>query len=995
MRGLLEGVPDPAAVLDSQLRYVAFNGAYTELLREAWGTGARLGSTVEAALGRQAAPDGRTVSDAFMAARAGSSASQLLGGLRAHYHPLRGDGGQVCGVLHLLQDVRAHDLAGEVTSASWLRLGQVLHLAGAPPELSRPPRIRVFAWDARLGDLAWSGSLQDFAGLASRLPAPPGPAERMHPEDSRRLAERISAWQREGRTEASFDFRIVQPDGTERWMDAWARLVPAGDAMPARLVGINVDVTDMVRTERELRESRAAYERLFDVSPDGIALLSLAPGGPPRILRANVALGHLAGRTPSELEDRVFSSLAPAPERAALERQLNALTAGGGLVHEFTLETPTGRQLRVEATSRAFDEGGHGLILSLVRDVMPRILREQDLLTREQWFRTLAEALPSIVWSADSDGKVEYYNANWFTYTGLSATVGFGEGWTEVIHNEDRLRMQQAWRHAVEHSERYEQEGRVRGKDGRFRWFLHRGYPVQVPGQERPRWIGTSTDIDLIKASEVALRERERWLGSIVDTIPHMLWTADAQGRVEFHSRQLVQYTGGPPPPAPRLPWAFHPDDEARASETWHDMLRGGTATSGEFRLRRHDGAYRWFSVAAAPLKDVEGQVIRWTGTWTDVTPQKEALDLLHEADRRKDEFLAVLSHELRNPLAPIRLSLGILERVPPGSPAWRRAFDILHRQSDQLARLVDDLLDLTRMTRGKIHLQVRTLDLVALVAECAEDHRGEFERQGLRLDVSLPGQAEWVQADGLRLSQAVGNLLQNAVKFTPRGGTARVSVQPHGTSVDVVVEDTGQGISPEMALRLFEPFAQEAGGIERSKGGLGLGLALVRTLVQMHGGHVAASSEGVGRGARFTVTLPTTSPPPQREERAPAHAPPERRRVLVIEDNVDAAESLQALLELDGHAVTVATDGQSGVERALALRPDVVLCDIGLPGMDGYSVARALRTNRELDGTRIYALTGYASAEDVRRAKAAGFSALIPKPATEAQLVEAVAGRA
>ncbi len=998
MRGLLEGVPDPTAVLGLDLTYLAFNRTYSDTLAATFRSSVGLGTPVGAAFDRTVDTEGLTVREAVLRARAGTSVVQQLEGVRSHFHPLRGLDGQVLGVLHLLQPVpessHVQPKASASPAPSWLRLSQALRRAGSAGQGAELPHIRVFTWDAALGDLTWSGSLQDFAALVGHLPEPTEPSERMNPEDSKRLVERISEWQKEGRTEISFDFRVVRPDGTERCLDAWARLLPASVGEPARLIGINVDITESVKAEHHLAESRAAYERLFNLTLDGIVLLALRPGEPARTVQANLALETLSGRTAASLTGHAFSELLPESERSGFEKQLRALAPNKGVQHEFTIRTPTGHSLHIEATSRAFEQDGRPMVLSVLRDITSRALRNQELVSREQWFRTMSDSLPSIVWSADQHGKITYYNANWFTYTGLSPKEGLGEGWNKVIHPDDLERLQSAWLHAVNHHEPYEQEGRVRGKDGHYRWFLHRGYPLSSMGREGPHWVGTSTDIDPIKASEVALREREDWLGSIVDTIPHMVWTANAQGAVEFQSRQLVQYTGAPPRDLPQIPWHFHPDDVERASDSWQRMLKGGAAISEEFRVFSHDGTYRWFSVAAAPLKDSEGRVVRWTGTWTDITPQKAAVELLKEADKRKDEFLAVLSHELRNPLAPIRLSLDILEQVPAESPPWKRAFTILHRQTDQLSRLVDDLLDLTRMTRGKIRLQLKPLDLVSLVNGCVEDHREEFDKQGVSLEVALPPSPGWVQADGSRISQAVGNLLQNAAKFTPRGGAARVSVQLSGENIEVAVQDTGQGISPELMPRLFEPFVQEEAGIERSKGGLGLGLALVRTLVQMHGGSVTASSQGVGRGTRLAITLPRIDVPQPLAEEATHTRGSQKRHVLVIEDNADAAESLRAFLELDGHLVEVEADGMAGLANARTNRPDVVFCDIGLPGMDGYAVARALRAAPEFAQVRLYALTGYASVEDVRRAKEAGFSALLAKPASPDQLYEAVQGR-
>ena len=369
----------------------------------------------------------------------------------------------------------------------------------------------------------------------------------------------------------------------------------------------------------------------------------------------------------------------------------------------------------------------------------------------------------------------------------------------------------------------------------------------------------------------------------------------------------------------------------------------------------------------------------------------REANLRLNEADRRKSEFLALLSHELRNPLTPIRNSLYILERATPGGEQARRAHSVIARQVGHLTRLVDDLLDLTRISHGKVRLQRTPLDLVDLVRQTVEDHRAVLgERE---LVVELPPAAVWIDADPTRLIQVLGNLLGNAAKFTPRDGKVTVSLARTRGRVVLEVADTGIGIDPGTLPRLFEPFAQAAQSLDRSRGGLGLGLALVKGLVELHGGAVSVVSDGPGQGARFTITLPV-------DEQAPVAAtsrPPRvgaglRHRVLIIEDNVDAAESLREVVEMLGHEVAVAYDGPSGITRARTLRPEIVLCDIGLPGMDGYQVARTFREDAVLRSARLVALSGYAQPEDVRRATEAGFERHLAKPPSLAQ-VEQVLG--
>jgi PAS domain S-box-containing protein len=364
-----------------------------------------------------------------------------------------------------------------------------------------------------------------------------------------------------------------------------------------------------------------------------------------------------------------------------------------------------------------------------------------------------------------------------------------------------------------------------------------------------------------------------------------------------------------------------------------------------------------------------------------DMSERKRAEEALREADRRKDEFLAILSHELRNPLAPIRNSVYLLTRAEPASPQATRARQVIDRQTQHLTRLVDDLLDVTRISRNKIELQPVRLDLREIVRKTADDVRSMFEQSGVELRVEHSAGPLWVNADPTRMAQVVGNLLHNAMKFTPRGGKVVVAAGTAEGNAEVVVRDTGIGIAAADLRQVFEPFAQADRTLARSQGGLGLGLALVRGLVEQHGGEVRARSEGPGRGSEFRVSLPLAASDAEAPVRDEQGAAPRRWRILIIEDNADAAQSLAEVLQLRGHEVRVARDGRSGIEAAAELAPDVVLCDIGLPDVDGYAVARALRANPALQRTRLVAVSGYAQPEDQERARQAGFEAHLPKP--------------
>lgn len=372
----------------------------------------------------------------------------------------------------------------------------------------------------------------------------------------------------------------------------------------------------------------------------------------------------------------------------------------------------------------------------------------------------------------------------------------------------------------------------------------------------------------------------------------------------------------------------------------------------------------------------------------------RQQRELLADADRRKNEFLGLLAHELRNPLAPITSSLFILGRAAPGSESARQAIDVIGRQANHLTRLVEDLLDITRISEGKIRIQCERIDLLEVVTSCVEDSRLAVQAAELSLEVDMPEGAIWIDADRVRIAQVIGNLIGNAIKFTEPGGRIGLCVEADAarSEVEIRVADSGIGIEPELLPNLFHPFMQGKLAGPRPNGGLGLGLSLVKSLAELHGGSVEARSEGRGRGAEFVLRLPVQAiEAPAGEDAASTSgaAGEGPLRVLIIDDNVDAGVMLAHALRLHGHVVEVCTSSAEGLAWAQRERPEVVLCDIGLPGMDGHEIARRLRADKRLDRSFLVAITGYASAEDRAAASAAGFDEHIAKPVTLERLHE------
>jgi PAS domain S-box-containing protein len=557
------------------------------------------------------------------------------------------------------------------------------------------------------------------------------------------------------------------------------------------------------------------------------------------------------------------------------------------------------------------------------------------------------------------------------------------------VPDEDRPALVAAVQAAYRADAELDVEFRIRRPGGGLRWLQARSMPHSLPRVRERVWSGFLMDVTERRRALEALDQERASFRSLIEHSLDLVFRFDTAGRVRYVNAAL-RASGLSPEQA--VGKTAEELGLVGATPAWGDAL--ARACAGEVAKCELTavGAHgpRHFEALLIP-EPGDGGVASVLAVARDVTDRVQAEEAVREADRRKSEFLAMLSHELRNPLAPIRNALFILGRAAPGGEQAGRALAVIDRQIGQLAHLVDDLLDLTRIERNRMLLQRQRLELNELVRRTAEDHRSTFDTAGVELAIRTGPEALFVEGDPARLAQVVANLLHNAAKFTPRGGSATVEVaRADGQRARIRVSDTGMGMTPETLARVFQPFAQEDSGLARAKGGLGLGLALVKGLVDSHGGEVAAASEGPGRGATLEVLLPLG------EQTAVAAAgrgegPRRRRRILIVEDNVDAATTLREVLELEGHAVSVAHGGHEGVARVREERPEIVLCDIGLPGMDGYEVARRIRSDPALRDVHLVAVSGYALPEDVQRATSAGFELHLSKPPSLDRLEQAI----
>jgi len=439
----------------------------------------------------------------------------------------------------------------------------------------------------------------------------------------------------------------------------------------------------------------------------------------------------------------------------------------------------------------------------------------------------------------------------------------------------------------------------------------------------------------------------------------------------------------------------FHPDDRERAWKLWRHSLATGEPYEVEYRLRHHSGTYRWTLGRALPQRDENGEIVRWMGTCTDIHEQRLAQEALKESDRRKDEFLAMLAHELRNPLAPISAAAEVLQISSPNEPNIQRISEVISRQARHMTGLIEDLLDMSRVTQGKITLELETLEVRQVVAEAVEQVRPLSDAQEHHLKVDMPPIGLKISGDKKRLVQVMANLLSNAVKYTHNGGAISLDTCVQEGLVTLTVRDNGIGMSPDLTERAFELFVQGERTADRQQGGLGIGLALVKSLVALHGGKVKAYSAGIGMGSEFSVSLPLVKRYEDSHTSMESASSTRLRgnlQILLVDDNADAAEILGMLLKATGYEVHIENHPQKALTYAEAAAVDVFILDIGLPDMNGIELAKRLRQLPTAKEAVLVALTGYGQPQDREATSAAGFAHHFVKPGNISQILALLA---
>jgi PAS domain S-box-containing protein len=839
---------------------------------------------------------------------------------------------------------------------------------------------------------------------------------------------------------------LVRRDGTMTPIDDSAAPIRSAAGQVIGVVLVFRDVTERRRAQEAVRESQKREKERADEleailratptpvwiahdpechritgNPASFALLGLPEG-------SNVSATS-PDEDPSMRGFREYQGEQPIPpEQLPVQRAARGEVVEGAEV-KFVFDDGRVRYIYGNAVPLRNPDGSvRGSVAGFV-DVTPLKEADEALRHSEAQFRQVADAMPQMVWAARPDGFIDYYNERWYEYTGFPRGHYGQESWEPILHPDDVERCVTTYFGCIKAEKPYQIEYRFKHrKTGGYRWFLGRAMPVRDESGKIIRWFGTCTDIDDTKRSAERLRllweaaavmlssaEPDTMLRELFASIgPHFgldtyfnymvneagdaLRLVSCIGIPERTANQIKRLEFGQAicgtvaqSRKPIVATCIQGSDDPKA-----ELIKSlGIQAYVCYPLQVNDQMLGTLTFASKSRGEFDPDELDFLQTICQyVAVAYERLRLvrkLQDADRRKDEFLATLAHELRNPLAPIRNAVELLRRSNGDDDVREQARGMLGRQLDQMVHLIDDLLDMSRISQGKIQLRKERMDLAAAFRSAQEAVQPLLESRAHHLTVTLPKDTIYLDADPTRLAQVISNLLNNAAKYTETGGHIWLTALEQRGEVVVSVRDTGVGIAPENLPHIFEMFSQVTPALERSQGGLGIGLSLVRGLVELHDGRVEAHSAGIGRGCEFVVRLPLAELSTDQKPEKPADRgiPQGGRkcRILAVDDNRDAADSLTLMLQLMGHETRTAYDGLEAVQAAAIFRPDAVLLDIGLPKMNGYEAARHIRAQPWGKRMALIALTGWGQEEDERRAVEAGFDHHLTKPAEPASL--------
>ncbi|MGF6442228.1 hybrid sensor histidine kinase/response regulator [Paraburkholderia youngii] len=804
----------------------------------------------------------------------------------------------------------------------------------------------------------------------------------VHPDDIDHVLDAVRQM-RDGTLLGNVEVRLLRADGEYRWHVLHLQAERDASGRIGETVGVATDI-------HQARHAWAMYEaseRRLKAAFHGARMGAWEWDMKRRVVRMTSQLADLYGFPPgtdalalSDLENRVE------PEyRALFQRKVDdALQHGGPFEFDFVLNggSPSPRWLRMRGHAE-YENGTLAHVYGVTFDISKERAAEEQLSLSERRYRVLVESTGALVWSAEPNGDIRPAGEDWSRFTGDGAVRLADWGWLDYVHPDDREAARQGWVDVLQRRAPGSIMFRMRRHDGQYRMMHAQAAPLFDSHGKLQEWFGTTTDVTPQYEAQLAIEARNLRLSVAMQAARLNIVCFD------LTSRTLSFEEGH----APRIDHVLsydealrnvHPDDRAMLEQYVCRVAEGHDPVANfEFRLQNAYGE-QWMHGSALLQRGADGKPLRIIASVIDITQRKQLELMLRETDRRKDEFLAMLAHELRNPLAPLRTAIALLDKQPDTGSRPHELINLMRRQVEHMTRIVDDLLEVSRITQGRIVLQLEPVLVGTAVYHAVEAIAAMAEARHQQLHVSVCDPTTWVCGDITRISQIFVNILNNASKYTPENGHITVNVAADGEWVSIVTQDTGTGISAELLPKVFELFSQGERTLDRSDGGLGIGLSLVKKLVEMHNGTIAVHSEGPNLGTTVTVRLPRLHHHERHSavalsEPAPGHART-ALRVLVVDDNRDAADSLAMLCESEGHAARVAYSSAEALEAAPSFVPDVALLDIGLPDIDGYALARQLRRKGDAKPLLI-AITGYGQTDDRLRAQSAGFDYHFVKP--------------
>ncbi|MHC5746051.1 MAG: PAS domain-containing protein [Nostoc sp.] len=836
----------------------------------------------------------------------------------------------------------------------------------------------------------------------------------IHPDDKVWVMERLNAHLQDDSVSYKFEYRMLTKSGEWKWIANHGKVVLRDQqGNPLRMAGIHFDISDRKQAELDLRQSEEFKNRILDSSSDCIKVLSLDG----RLLYMNT--GGLCLMEIDDLNPYLnieWLCLWENGYRQQAEQALAAAKTGEVSIFRGYCPTVKGTPKWWEVVvSPILDASGQlERILLISRDITERKKTELLLQENEARLKLAYKATRSGVWDWDITRNSAHVSEEYCNLFGLDPTteeVSF-EQWLSLLHPDDRTYANEIVSRTIQkQQDYYETDYRILHPNG-IRWLAARAKVFYDAAGNAVRMLGNVQDITDRKQVEDELRQSEERYRYLAEAIPQLVWTCDASGSCDYANQRLCDYTGLSFEQILGRGWisAVHPDDRQAAQSLWNNTVDCGSSYRHEYRFKRaSDRSYRWHLVLGMPLKDQRGQVVKWFGTCTDIHDQKElevernrilaqeqaARAEAERANRIKDEFLAVLSHELRSPLNPILGWTKLLQTRKFNETKTAQALATIERNAKLQTQLIDDLLDVAKILRGKLSIEAIPVNLASVIESALDTVSTAAIAKSILLHPVLPNIGQ-VSGDSNRLQQIVWNLLSNAIKFTPNGGRVEIRLQLLDNQAQIIVSDTGKGINPEFLPYIFESFRQEDVSVTRRYGGLGLGLAIVRQLVEAHGGTITADSPGEGLGATFTVQLPLLNVEP--EIKQPDELPQPALeltgiRVLTVDDDADARELLTVLLAEYGAKVLTVGSAAEVLANLESFQPDVLVSDIGMPEVDGYSLIQQIRALTAEKGGEIpaIALTAYARIEDSLRAITSGYQRHVTKPLDPEELVQAV----